>query len=299
MEPSKVFSDLTDQQVWNKRNGLFLAVGTGVSIDTWRSCMKYMAVSFFITVFSVSIFAQSDYDSYFAAWQDFRSGDYHKATVVTDQLVNKNPSDDALRGHVCYLKALLETKNDTETAISYLECAAAAYSNADMKKDRDNAEIALIRLYLQEDQVADAERELALKEDRTSGQYYHLRSRLAYKEGDYLSALELGEKCYLAFGEEGDTARAAQALNNQGLYLILLGHFDEGFKTTLKAQEGITRHGDVDQYFYTLANLILFQRGKNQRQPDHLINMIRERLKKEPDKDLENLLEFSLSYAAN
>jgi tetratricopeptide (TPR) repeat protein len=120
-------------------------------------------------------------------------------------------------------------------------------------------------------------------------------SKIAFLQGDYEKALRLANKAYALYATK-DSRRAAQVLIKVGLYQLLTGKVDEGYKTTLTAQSDLVKSGDSDQYYFSLINMLIYHRSRGQ-EGGALVKSINHRLKQEPDKDLEMLLDFAKNWA--
>lgn len=119
-------------------------------------------------------------------------------------------------------------------------------------------------------------------------------SRIAFLENDYDQALNLANRAYELYAAK-DARRAAQVLIKVGLYQMLTGRVDEGFKTTLAAQSSLVKGGDSDQYYFSLINMLIYHRSRGQ-EGGALVKSINHRLKQEPDRDLEMLLDFAKNW---
>ncbi len=120
------------------------------------------------------------------------------------------------------------------------------------------------------------------------------KSKIAFFEDEYDAALTLANRAHNTFSTT-DQRRASQVLIKIGLYQMLTGKVEEGFKTTLRAQSGLVKGGDSDQYYFSLINMLIYHKSRGQ-DGGSLVKTITNRLRQEPDRDLEMLLDFAENW---
>jgi len=271
---------------------------------------KHLAKSLTLLLVSfIHVSAQSD-DSLFKAfkesWAKYASGEFETAQRMIENVAIAEIEHPLLRGNLYYLTGLLESNKDPENAIPMIELAREAYQDAAeidiLRKGGENgiktADMVLARLYVQAEKLLKAANILDeyAADHNSDGHVLHLKARLAFLVGDYEEALSLGKLAVLQFKLSGDERRTAQAKTNVGLYQMLTGELEEGFQTTLAGQPGITKRGATGQYYYSLINMIIYQRCFSGSSAKGLIRNIEKRLEEEPDLDLKKLLKFASEY---
>lgn len=264
-----------------------------------------------LAAFSIVAYAGDPYRDFDFGWQLFQKGSYETALKIVDGALELDLKDD-LRANYLYLKGHLLIKLDIqdERAIQAFNRAKTHYSRINQGKktiDQLRCDQGLVRAYIARENYKQAQNVLnRLKSDalleKERGYLYYLAARVAFGLGDYPQALQESQASLNAYEISLRDGRdyAKKGITDARLGIaraqLLLGDYEAGNETNLKAQGEIMSLGDSNKFYFGLINQILYQRCALGGEANGSIRMIESRLIREPDADLQRLLEFAKTW---
>jgi len=263
---------------------------------------KFLSV-FFPVAFTVIVAAGppvaddlNPYHEYEFAFKYFEQGDYSASMKIVNRLLKKD-LDPLWKASYLVLQGNLlgKQRGQNEAAIASLEEARTLYQDQNNEAGLDVVALILAKHYQDANRLSEAEillDKLDQPEAQNKGYLHFLYARLALQRQQYDSAMASANKAVAAYLAEDDKVGAAQTQSIIGLIYLLSGDGEKGFQATLDCQEAIVHSGDVDQYFYTLVNTILYQRCYRGQDDPATVRIVEARLDREYDSDLERLLEL-------
>lgn len=229
----------------------------------------------------------------------YKKGDYERAKTILGDIPVDSLLEDELVANLTHMKGRLEGLSDPNAAIPHLVSAETMYTDQERDRNARIVQFELVGMYILSDRFEEASETLNQEglESTSPGMFYNLKARLALKQAAYADALRFGQLSFDAFDDAGDQKRAGQALNNLGLYKMMAGDFAGGLKDTLEGQGGVADSGDPDQYYYSLVNMLVYQRCANNSDAEALRFSLNKRLGEQPDLDLQNLFDWAQTCA--
>ncbi|MDJ0836034.1 MAG: tetratricopeptide repeat protein [Acidobacteriota bacterium] len=134
---------------------------------------------------------------------------------------------------------------------------------------------------------------LTAEGEKPSGYTYFLSARLLFEKKQYDEALAEAYESRDTYETPGEKAQTTALI---GMLLMVTGDYEAGLKETLKSQKGIIQDGDMNHYYYSLANMVLYHRCKYGAEPEETIRTIEAYLEDHSDLNLERTLNFVKNF---
>jgi len=237
------------------------------------------------------------------AWQKFVDGQFREA----ESIVAAHPAEELenrhLQANFSYLEGFLLGKHSgrEHEAISAFLNAHHIYQELGAVQEVFNTNTGLAKIYMDQDRLAEAKTtleenlDLGISEGFPIGFTHSLLVELLFLREAFHEALQHANAAERAYRQEGNISGVANSHSRQGLLQMLLGNWEDGHQTTVRAQSLMVGKGRRYDYLYTQANLILYYRCNGLDEQPY-VRAILTHLEENPDKDLEEFLYFVLSY---
>lgn len=264
-----------------------------------------LLLTFVFLGFNATAQASDPYKTFELGWKLYQDGLYDTATKIVDDGLSKN-LDSHLKANFLYLKGhlLIKTGDAHGEAIEAFEDAQKIYKKLDSTRflrDSLNCDQGLARVYIDQGKFEKASQRLRRLIDSQIlegqlGYVYYLSAKISYLQADYQTALSESQKSFQQYQAQGSKRGMADARLYIARNLILVGRAQEGIQENFKAQEAIVEIGDPNKFYYSLINQLLFQRCVNGLDAPHVVGMVEAYLDKQPDADLEKMLELAQEH---
>ncbi len=236
------------------------------------------------------------------AWATYAMGDYSEAERQAIQLIRDRRTPKPVLGNGFFLLGKVQTRTGQfEEGHENLEKAFMIYEQLGKYGNlfKTSCALAEISIALGNADGADHYLEQALRfndfANANLGGYYHLEAELAFLRGEYQHGLEFSYLSHEAYATANMANNMADALIDIGFYLVLTGRSDEGFETSMAAQELIHKTGDQDKHYYNLVNFIMIRRCEG-KSIEGMVGGLRKHNELSGNWKLRRLLEFALTF---
>lgn len=233
------------------------------------------------------------------AWSNFRDGRYGVAEDYCQRILGNNPNE-RRRADVYFLLGYIHLDMGRHFMANLrFKDAFELYSRVEnCEPNMHRAELGLARVYLDAGNFVEAGNALD-RAARYSGklkslaEYHAIRTRLAFKLGDYKLALKLAR---LALTDaKANEIYQANAYINISRYSILLGDYESGQKYFQMAQRLVVKNALDEQAPLNLMNMILLNRCTGEPY-DVLVDQVEAHIHKKHDNDFQSLYELVLNW---
>jgi predicted Zn-dependent protease len=259
--------------------------------------------------------------SYGKAWLNFREGKIQESKNLLSYLEKNQPENTTLMGNCRYLRghiALYEMKR--RKAIEEFKLSIEYYEQKSIYENMFHAYlgIAVAQMDIGNMVLADEALQHALtnfKITTNSGvfsldnvnltkthkkgiaQYYMVRKRYELITGNLPAALINAENSLIFYETVGSINGQANALSDIGFIHMLTGHYDHGWKYTLRAQSLIMKLEDEKKYIYNQLNVLIYLRcnGLLARDYNYLVQEIEKWIVEYHDNQLNEYLQKVLT----
>jgi tetratricopeptide (TPR) repeat protein len=232
------------------------------------------------------------------AWGYWLKGDLAIAKQACEFILTKDPEVN-VAANCHYLLGYIAAQNREAVAVTHLTQALEFYQKSDnvqgiflannglafaeiLNQDYEKATIHLIQSQALLDQV-----------EANKGHYYELRSRVAFRSGEYDRALDYGRLSYREYEKLDDLKSMTNAKCSNGFFLMLLGRFKEAVEVMTEVDAIVEEQNYEYLSVYAAANWLYAYKCKGQ-DFQKLERYIKRWLEQNNDETLKYHLDFVL-----
>lgn len=236
------------------------------------------------------------------AWSKFSIGKLAEAEQDCYRLIQTPNLSPSVRGNAHYLLGHIQLSQiRLQEARANFLIAQSIYQSRGKATNLFQCALGLAEVEIEQGFLEEADEilENALDYEQETplslGHFYHLKTRIAFFREDYDIALEMSHLNLDEYQKHERKDGMVNALIDIGFYHLLLGSYHAGYSSTMQAHELILKTGIERQYYFNLANVLLFNKCNNH-PIDSILTQIQDRVLEEGTSELQGLLDFVLEW---